>query len=62
MVRDIIIKYKTYCESKGWTQEQSAQAIGCSRPHLSHIFSETRNPSIKLLEKMEEVMKNKGVE
>ena len=58
MVKDIIEQYKNFCKSKGWLQEESAAKIGCCRTHLSKIFSGQRNPSMKLLEKMEEVMNN----
>ena len=58
MVKDIIEQYKLFCQSQRWTQQEAAEKIGCCRTHLSKIFSKQRNPSMKLLEKMEEVMKN----
>lgn len=58
MVKDIIEQFKKFCEMKGWIQEQIAKELKCSRSHVSKIFSGTRNPSIKLLAKMEEVMNN----
>ena len=58
MVKDIIEQFKNFCEKEGWIQEQIAEKLKCSRSHISKIFSGTRNPSMKLLEKMEEVMKN----
>lgn len=58
MVKDIVKQFKLFCHQKGWIQEEIANKLECSRSHVSKIFSETRNPSIKLLEKMEEVMKN----
>ena len=60
MIKDIIEQYKNFCEQQGWLQQIAADKIGCCRTHLSKIFSGQRNPSIKLLEKMEEVMKNGG--
>ena len=56
MIKNIIEQYKQFCNKKGWIQEEAAEAIGCCRSHLSKIFSGSRNPSMKLLEKMEEVM------
>ena len=58
MIRNIIEQFKEFCETKGWIQEQIAEKLKCSRSHISKIFSGTRNPSIKILERMEEVMKN----
>lgn len=58
MIQDIIDDYKEFCKYKEWRQEEAAQAIGCCRSHLSKIFSGKRNPSMALLERMEEVMKN----
>ena len=58
MVRNIIEQFKDFCKAKGWIQEQIAEELKCSRSHISKIFSGTRNPSIKILEKMEEVMKS----
>ena len=58
MVKDIIEKYQQFCQDRGWIQEEAAEAIGCCRSHLSKIFSGKRNPSMKILEKMEEVMAN----
>ena len=57
MVKNIIEQYKKFCEWKGWIQEQAATELGCCRSHLSKIFSGTRNPSMKILEQMEMVMK-----
>lgn len=45
---------------KKWTQTQAAEEIGCSQEHLSRIFRNLKNPSAKLLDKMEEVMKKYG--
>lgn len=58
MIKDIIEQFKKFCEQEGWIQEQIAEKLECSRSHISKIFSGTRNPSMKVLEKMEEVMKN----
>ena len=57
MTRDIIEKYEKFVLDSNWTQTEAAEAIGCSQEHLSRIFKGTKNPSVKLLDKMEEVMK-----
>lgn len=62
MVKDIIEQYKNFCKRKGWIQEQAAAELGCCRSHLSKIFSGTRNPSIKILEQMEKIMKKYNFE
>lgn len=58
MIKDIIKEFKLFCERKGWIQEQIANELKCSRSHVSRIFSGSRKPSMKVLEKMEEVMNN----
>jgi transcriptional regulator with XRE-family HTH domain len=58
MVKDIIKQFKYFCEVKGWKQKEIAERLECDRSHISKIFSGTRNPSITILEKMEEVMNN----
>lgn len=62
MVKDIIQQFKNFCEVKEWIQEQIAEELNCSRSHVSKIFSGTRNPSIKILEQMEKVMKRYNFE
>jgi transcriptional regulator with XRE-family HTH domain len=60
MTRDIINKYEAFAYKKQWTQTEAAQQIGCSQEHLSRIFRGLKNPSAKLLDKMEEIMKQYG--
>ena len=57
MTRDIINKYEAFVYKHHWTQTEAAEKIGCSQEHLSRIFKGTKNPSVKLLDKMEEVMR-----
>lgn len=58
MTRDIIKQYESLVYNKGWTQTEAAERIGCSQEHLSRIFKGTKNPSVKLLDKIEEVIQN----
>ena len=58
MIEQIINNFRNFMELKGWTHKEAAEIIGCCRPHLSRILKGERTPSIKLLMKMEEVMKN----
>lgn len=55
---DIIANFQGFCDDNGWTHDTAAQKIGCSRSHISKIFAGTRNPSIEILRRMEEVMSN----
>ena len=57
MIKEIINKYKTFVEYKGWTHARAAEEIGCCRAHMSRIFNGQRTPSITLLNKMEKKMK-----
>ena len=57
---DIITNFHSFCNDNRWTHEVAAEKLGCSRSHVSKIFSGTRNPSIEVLRKMEEVMENYG--
>ena len=58
MTKDIIKQYELFIYNKKLTQTEAAELIGCSQEHLSRIFKGTKNPSVKLLDKMEEVMQN----
>ena len=60
MTRDIIKQYELFVYNKGWTQTEAANRIGCSQEHLSRIFKGTKNPSVKLLDKMEAVMEEEN--
>lgn len=60
MTRDIINKYETFIYKHGWTQTEAAEKIGCSQEHLSRIFKGTKNPSVKLLDKMEHIMEKEN--
>ena len=56
VTQDIINKFETFIYRKGWTQTEAAEKIGCTQEHLSRIFRSLRNPSSKLLDKMEAIM------
>lgn len=56
MTRDIIKKYELFVYNHRWNQTYAAEKIGCSQEHLSRIFKGTRTPSVRLLDRMEEVM------
>ena len=58
MIQEIIDKFKFFIDKNQLTQEEAAKIIGCCQEHLSRILNNKKTPSIKLLMKMEEVMKN----
>lgn len=62
MIQEIINKYKAFIEYKGWTHARAAEEIGCCRAHMSRIFNGQRMPSITLLNKMEDKMKEYNFE
>lgn len=60
MTRDIINKYESFVYRHNLTQTEAAEKIGCSQEHLSRIFKGTKNPSVKLLDRMEQVMEKEN--
>ena len=58
MIQEIIDNYYKLIKEKGWTYQIAAEKIGCCRTHLGRIFNGKRVPSMTLLNKMEEVIKN----
>lgn len=57
VIQEIIDKFSLFITRKGWTQEKAAEEIECSQEHLSRVLRGKKTPSVKLLMKMEEVMK-----
>lgn len=60
MTKDIIIQFQIFVTKHNWTQTEAAEKIGCSQEHLSRIFRGLKNPSVKLIDRMEEVMEQYG--
>ena len=56
MVQEIINNFEALVYRKNWTQTEAATKIGCTQEHLSRIFRGQKNPSVKLLNKMEEIL------
>lgn len=54
----IINEFENYIKKHQLTQFEAAKQIGCSPGHLSRILRGEKNPSINLLDKMEEVIKS----
>lgn len=58
LTKTIIMEFENYMKAQDWTQATAAEKIGCSREHLSRVLRGQKNPSSKLLDNMEEVIKN----
>ena len=56
MTKDILNKFEAFIYKNHWTQTEAAEKIGCTQEHLSRVFRGLRQPSTKLLDRMEEVM------
>ena len=52
----IITEFEKYMKTQRWTQLEAAQKLGCSDSHLSRVLRGEKNPSVRLLDKMEDVM------
>lgn len=58
MIQEIIDAFSNYMETHDIKQEEAAASVGCCQEHLSRVLRGKKTPSVKLLMKMEEVMKN----
>ena len=53
----VITEFENYMKKQGWTQTEAAEKLGCSASHLSRLLRGEKNPSTKILEKMEAIFK-----
>lgn len=60
LTKTIIMEFENYMKKQDWTQAQAAEKIGCSREHLSRILRGQKNPSTKLLDAMESIIKERN--
>lgn len=58
MIQEIIENFKNYMNKYCLSQGEAAQLIDISRTHLNKILNGNANPSMALLIRMEEVIKN----
>ena len=56
----MILEFENYMKKYNWTQAYAAERLECSPSHLSRILRGEKNPSIKLLDKMEEIMEEQN--
>ena len=58
MIEVIIDNFRNYIKLHNWTQIEAAEILNISQAHLSRIFNGKRVPSMTLLKRMEEVMRD----
>lgn len=58
MIQIIIDKFNSFMITHNLTQQEAAEQIECSQEHLSRVLRGKKTPSMKLLMKMEEVMRD----
>lgn len=58
MIETIINNFKNYIQRKRLTQIEAAEILNISQAHMSRIINGKRVPSMTLLKRMEEVMRN----
>ena len=56
MNEEILEQFKQFCHEHRLTQKAAAEQLGCDHSHVSKMFSGVRNPSKKMLNKMEVFM------
>lgn len=60
MIQEILDNFNEFMLIFNLTQQMCAEEIGCCQEHLSRVLRGLKTPSVKLLMKMEEMMKNYG--
>ena len=53
---DFLTKFRIWYENQNLRQEEIAELLGITRWHLSKVLNERTQPSIKLLDKMAQLM------
>lgn len=57
MIEKLLEELKNYMEKKGLTQKQLAELLEVNQPQISRLFSGTRQPSAKMINKIETLLK-----
>ena len=57
-ISDFLRQFRNWYENRNIRQEDIAEQLGITRWHLSKVLNQRTMPSLKLLDRMEEVMKN----
>lgn len=58
MIQEIIDNFSNFMELHDIKQKEAAEELDCCQAHLSRVLRGKKTPSVKLLMKMEEIMKN----
>lgn len=61
MIEKLLEELKNYMEKKGLTQKQLAELLEVNQPQISRLFSGVRQPSAKMIKKIENLLNNKEV-
>jgi transcriptional regulator with XRE-family HTH domain len=56
MSSEILEQFREFCRENKLTQKNAADRLGCDHSHVSKMFSGVRNPSKKMLAKIEAFM------
>lgn len=57
-IPNFLLEFRKWYENRNIRQEDIAEQLGVTRWHLSKVLNQRTMPSLKLLDKMEEAMKN----
>ena len=57
-VSKILTDFELWRKSQGLTQQEVAEKLDVTRPHLNKVLNQKTPPSIQLLEKMEKMINN----
>jgi len=57
-VSKILTDFELWRKSQGLTQQEVAEKLDVTRPHLNKVLNQKTLPSIQLLEKMEKMINN----
>ena len=58
-ISDFLRQFRNWYENRNIRQEDIAEQLGITRWHLSKVLNQRTMPSLKLLDRMEEVMEER---
>lgn len=61
MIEKLLEELKNYMEKKDLTQKQLAELLEVNQPQISRLFSGVRQPSAKMIKKIENLLNDKEV-
>lgn len=57
MIEKLLEELKQYMKIKGLTQKELAELLEVNQPQISRLFSGVRQPSAKMINKIEKLLK-----